>query len=37
MQSDWMDRYEHRVEDYRLPQAREENAVVIGRDGACLL
>ena len=40
MQADWVDRYEHRVEDYRLPegkQAREDYAVVIGRDGACLL
>ncbi len=40
MQEDWVDRYEHRVEDYRLPtgkQAREEYAVVIAQDGACLL
>jgi len=40
MQADWVERYEHRVEDYRLPtgkQAREEYAVVIGRDGACFL
>ncbi len=40
MQEDWVDRYGHRVEDYRLPtgkQAREEYAVVIGQDGACLL
>jgi len=40
MQEDWVDRYEHRVEDYRLPtgkQAREDYAVVIGKDGASLL
>jgi transposase len=40
MQEEWVERYEHRVEDYRLPtgkQAREEYAVVIGRDGAYLL
>jgi transposase len=40
MQEDWVDRYEYRVEDYRLPtgkQAREDYAVVIGKDGASLL
>lgn len=40
MQEDWVDRYAHRVEDYRLPtgkQAREDYAVVIGKDGASLL
>jgi transposase len=40
MQEEWVERYEHRVEDFRLPtgkQAREEYAVVIGQDGACLL
>lgn len=40
MQMDWVERYEHRVEDYRLPdgkQAREDYAVVVGRDGASLL
>jgi len=40
MQAEWVDRYEHRVEDYRLPtgkQAREDYAVVIGKDGASLL
>ncbi len=40
MQEDWVDRYEHRIEDYRLPtgkQAREDYAVVIGKDGASLL
>jgi transposase len=40
MQEEWVERYEHRVEDYRLPtgkQAREEYAVVIGQDGAGLL
>ena len=40
MQEDWVDRYEHRVEDYRLPagkQAREDYAVVRGKDGANLL
>src|SRR5579859_27634 len=36
----WIQRYEHRVEDYRLPdgkQAREAYAIVIGKDGAKLL
>src|SRR5437763_8732063 len=36
----WLERYEHRVEDYRLPdgkQAREAYAIVIGKDGAKLL
>ena len=40
VQEDWVDRYEHRVEDYRLPsgkQAREAYAVVIGKDGVSLL
>jgi transposase len=40
MQADWVERYEHRIEDYRLPsgkQAREDYAVVIGKDGASLL
>ncbi len=40
MQAAWVARYEHRVEDYRLPtgkQAREDYAVVIGKDGASLL
>jgi transposase len=40
MQPQWVDRYQHRVEDYRLPsgkQAREDYAVVIGKDGAALL
>ena len=40
MQEDWVDRYEHRVEDYRLPagkQACEDYAVVRGKDGANLL
>jgi transposase len=40
MQADWVERYEHRVEDYRLPtgkQAREDYAVVIGQDGSRLL
>ena len=40
MQAEWVDRYEHRVEDYRLPsgkQAREDYAVVIGKDGSSLL
>ena len=39
-QEDWIERYEHRVEDYRLPdgkQAREAYAIVIGKDGAKLL
>ncbi len=34
IQADWVDRYEHRIEDYRLPagkQAREDYAVVIGQ------
>src|SRR6266571_8864897 len=37
---EWIERYEHRVEDYRLPegkQAREAYAIVIGKDGAQLL
>jgi transposase len=36
MQEEWVERYEHRIEDYRLPdgkQAREDYAVVIGKDG----
>jgi transposase len=36
----WIERYEHRVEDYRLPdgkQAREAYAILIGQDGATLL
>ncbi len=36
----WIERYAHRVEDYRLPngkQAREAYAVVVGNDGARLL
>ncbi len=40
MQEGWVDRYEHRVEDYRLPdgkQAREASALVIGKDGNHLL
>ncbi len=40
IQADWVDRYEHRVEDYRLPagkQAREDYAIVIGKDGGSLL
>ena len=40
MQAHWVERYEHRVEDYRLPegkQAREDYAVVIGKDGSSLL
>ena len=40
MQPQWVDRYQHRVEDYRLPsgkQAREDYALVIGKDGAALL
>jgi transposase len=40
MQVDWVDRYAHRVEDYRLPegkQAREDYAVVMGKDGVSLL
>ncbi len=39
-QEEWIERYEHRVEDYRLPdgkQAREAYAIVIGKDGAQLL
>jgi transposase len=37
---EWIERYEHRVEDYRLPdgkQAREAYALVIGKDGAQVL
>jgi transposase len=36
----WIERYEHQVEDYRLPdgkQAREAYALLIGQDGAHLL
>src|SRR5437763_1343962 len=39
-QEEWIERYEHRVEDDRLPdgkQAREAYAIVIGKDGAKLL
>jgi transposase len=39
-QEAWLERYEHRIEKYRLPdgkQAREAYAVVIGNDGARLL
>src|SRR2546421_8676904 len=39
-QEAWIERYEHRIEDYRLPngkQAREAYAVVIGHDGANVL
>ena len=35
IQADWVERYEHRIEDYRLPsgqQARQDYAVVIGKD-----
>lgn len=37
MQAGWVECYEHCVEDYRLPegkQAREDYAVVIGKDGS---
>jgi transposase len=40
MQEGWVERYEHCVEDYRLPdgkQAREAYALVIGKDGNTLL
>jgi transposase len=40
MQEGWVERYEHSVEDYRLPdgkQAREAYALVIGQDGSTLL
>lgn len=39
-QEAWIERYEHRVEDDRLPdgkQAREASAIVIGKDGAHVL
>jgi transposase len=39
-QEAWIERYEHRIEDDRLPngqQAREASAVIIGTDGANLL
>ncbi|MBO0791761.1 MAG: transposase, partial [Ktedonobacteraceae bacterium] len=39
-QEDWIERYEHRVEDDRLPdgkQAREAHATLRGKDGAKLL
>jgi transposase len=37
---DWLDRYRHRVEDYRLPkgkEARGQHALLIGEDGLHLL
>lgn len=40
LQESWVDRYEHQVEDYRLPdgkQAREAYALVVGKDGSDLL
>lgn len=40
MQEGWVERYEHRVEDYRLPddkQAREAYTLIIGKDGNTLL
>lgn len=40
LQEGWVDRYEHQVEDYRLPdgkQAREAYVLVIGKDGSDLL
>lgn len=40
MQERWVERYEHRVEDYRLPDgkhAREVYALVVGNDGRRLL
>jgi transposase len=40
MQEGWVERYEHRVEDDRLPdgkQSREAYALVIGQDGSDLL
>jgi transposase len=40
IQAEWIERYEHRIEDYRLPdgkQAREAYALVIGQDGITLL
>jgi transposase len=36
----WLERYEHRVEDYRLPDGKQVSfayAIVIGKDGAKLL
>jgi len=39
-QEEWIERYEHRVEDYRLPdgkQVREASGIIIGKDGAKLL
>jgi transposase len=40
IQQEWIERSEHRVEDYRLPdgkQAREADALVIGPEGLILL
>src|SRR5579871_3654552 len=40
IQEGWVERYEHRVEDYRLPDgkaAREAYALVVGNDGSHLL
>ena len=37
---DWVESYDHRVEDYRLPKGaaeRQAYALVIGTDGVCLL
>lgn len=39
-QEEWLDRYEHRVEDSRLPDGKEASqayALVIGHDGATVL
>jgi transposase len=40
LSADWIERYDHRVEDYRLPngeEARQALVLVIGADGSTLL
>jgi len=36
LDEEWVERYDHRVEDYRLPEGkevREEYALMVGKDG----
>jgi hypothetical protein len=36
LHEEWVERYEHRVEEYRMPdgkQARQDYALVVGKDG----
>lgn len=40
LHEEWVERYEHRVEEYRMPdgkQARQDYALVVGKDGNVLL